>query len=170
MSTMRFFPVSWADSKLVTLRAGMPTALSAERAQTGWSASVGAERPLPRLPPTCGQDPRENPALAKAHGLPGDVVLLQDGHAAGPHVRRGAFAVVSRPVPHQHAAIVHGTHLTRDRVVLACVPSPHPQSLSGQAEHPGGTRDTFKTSLDYIGRLGLSFCPPPEKPSLVEQG
>jgi hypothetical protein len=35
MSTVRFFSVSWADSKLVTLRAGIPTALSAEMTQGG---------------------------------------------------------------------------------------------------------------------------------------
>lgn len=131
MSTVRFFSVSWADSKLVTLRAGMPTALNAEMTPDRMVSICGAEWPLPQRQLTCGQDSRENPALAKAHRQLGEVVLLQDRHAAGPHVRCGAVAVVSGPVPHQHA-IVRSAHLTQDRAGLASVLSPDPGVCSGR--------------------------------------
>lgn len=94
-------------------------------------ASVGTEQPQPRLQPTCGQDSRENPALAVAYRHPGDIMLLQDGYTAGPHIWGRAIGIVSCPVPHQHSA-VRSTHLTQERTVLAFVPFPNLEFIQGR--------------------------------------
>lgn len=63
---------------------------------------------------TCCGDPREDPALAVAHGnAVAGVVLLQDVNTAAPRSGRDAIGVVARPVSHQDAEVILGVDLGR---------------------------------------------------------
>lgn len=88
----------------------------------------------PAYTPTCGRDPREDPALAVFDWSSFfTVILLENVHAAAPCRRRRPTQIVPRPVSLQNSEVIRGIDLEHrdEKVSLNSISMPGVKSSKG---------------------------------------